>query len=180
VVLAAVLAFGGPGGAFMRRNVARIEMLFGRGNPLERVSALYDPGEYDLGQVLRVSEWLRQNTAPDDAVYIWGFEPAIYQLSERPLGSRYLFNVPMRARWSARKFRASLMQELEQHPPKAVIVMSGDAIPWVTGNQLDSRGELSRFYALSALLERRYASAAEIGDFRILLRRPDREPGRPG
>jgi hypothetical protein len=173
-LLASLLAFGGPHGSFMSRNLSRIEMFFGPEDRFQAASALYGPGEYDLGQVLRVAEWLRRNTLPDDAIYIWGFEPAIYQLSERRIGSRYLFNVPMRARWSASKFRAALIQELEQDPPKAVIVMSGDAIPWVTGNQLDSQGELSRFYALSELLQRRYEHTVDLGSFRIFLRRPDR------
>jgi hypothetical protein len=179
-LLAGLLASGGPGGAFVQRNLARIEMFFGPKDPIASASALYGPGEYDLGQVLRVSQWLQQNTRPNDAIYIWGFEPAIYQLSERRIGSRYLFNVPLRARWSAARFRTVLMQELEQDPPTAVIVMSGDAIPWVTGNQLDSRGELARFYALSELLQRQYEHAVDIGDFRIFLRQPGGVPAPPG
>ncbi len=44
--------------------------------------------DYNLASDRRVAREVAQRTGSNDAVYVWGFEPAIYWLSERRSASR--------------------------------------------------------------------------------------------
>lgn len=155
---------------FAARNLERLEMLLHPAHRLDYADELYAYGDFALAENLLVAEWLERNTEPQDRVYVWGFEPLVYFLSGRPLGSRYLFNIPMRATWSRDAYRAALMDELAAHEPEVLLVMSDDVLPWVSGNERDSRDELEQFPELESLLDARYALRSEIGDFEIYVR----------
>lgn len=177
--VAVLLAFAlvpstwGASAHFAGRNGIRLRAALDQERSLEYLSALYRHDDFHLGENLLVADWIRAHTREDESVFIWGFEPLIYFLSERPLASRYLFNVPMRAEWSMETYRRSLMEELEHSRPSVFVVMAGDVFPWVSGNERDSVGELLRFEALHEYLDESYAPAERIGDFAIYLRRPE-------
>jgi 4-amino-4-deoxy-L-arabinose transferase-like glycosyltransferase len=42
-----------------------------------------------------IAAYVDSNTAPHDAIFVWGFKPEIYYASKRPLASRYLSFVPL-------------------------------------------------------------------------------------
>lgn len=128
---------------------------------------LHSLADVDAGTNRRVARWLAHNTQPDDAVYVWGFEPVIYAEAGRRPASRFIYNVPQRAAWSAEASRSELMQELEARPPAAIVVVREDRFPHVTGNGQDGAQALRGFSELAQLIDRRYTPAARIGDIEI-------------
>jgi hypothetical protein len=119
----------------------------------------------------RVAAWVKTHTDPGDPIYVWGFQPMIYALAERPPASRFIYNSPQRAAWYRVLGREQLMLELEAEPPVAFLVEFGDAHPASTGNDLDSEAELARFPRLAAFLAAGYDAGPTIEGFRIHLRR---------
>ena len=143
------------------------------GGLAQRLRAWDDGRSYNAPR-RRVATWIERNTAPGDAIYVWGFEPVLYDLAARRPASRYVYNAPQRAAWYREHGRAVLMEDLHRSPPEAILVQRGDVHPGTTGNSRDSRAALRTFPALSRLLAEGYTEAATIGDFTIHLRDPDR------
>ena len=119
----------------------------------------------------QVAEWLQRATPLDATVYIWGFEPVIYELAGRRPASRYVYNVPQRVEWAQRQTRPVLIAELQRALPAAVVVEHGDRFPWVTGDTRDSAEVLQEFPELGVFLSTQYDCAGSIGRFDLYRRR---------
>ncbi|MCC6646304.1 MAG: glycosyltransferase family 39 protein [Polyangiaceae bacterium] len=131
---------------------------------------LYSVADVSSGANRDVAAWLVAHTSPDDRVYIWGFEPEIYDLSARRPASRYIYNVPQRATWST-ETRADLMAELEHAPPAVIVVERRDVFPVVTGNSLDSNDSMRDFPRFARFLRDGYEQETRIEDFDLYVRR---------
>ncbi len=136
-------------------------------NQTERDS-LASVADVDAAENRAVAEYLKQHTPPDKPVFVWGFECIIYDLADRPLASRYIYNVPQRATWSKEPMQRALMRELAANPPSAIVVEHNDVFGMVTGNNDDSAH--STFDGLTRLIDESYAFDKRIGDFDIYLR----------
>jgi len=110
---------------------------------------------------------VRSRTASSDPIFIWGFEPSTYFLAERPLASRWIYDVPQRTTWQRGHARRELLQDLSKNRPKVIVVERRDVFPSVTGSPLDSRDELPNFPELKALIDSQYRKVREIEDFDI-------------
>jgi 4-amino-4-deoxy-L-arabinose transferase-like glycosyltransferase len=120
----------------------------------------------------RVAAWLEQHTQETDHVFIWGFEPVIYDLSNRQHASRYIYNVPQRLAWQGRAdAKLELLEALQSDPPAVFIVTRRDVFRAVTGNRLDSTAELASFEGLREFVAQSYGLEHSIEDFDIFLRR---------
>jgi hypothetical protein len=134
---------------------------------------LYSTRTVRAGANRQVAAWLRQNTQPDDTIYVWGFEPVVYVLAQRRPASRYVYNVPQRSLWRGQyTARDRLLGDLRAASPAAVVIEEGDEIPNVTGVIFDSRQTLARFPELAEWLDANYEPAARIENLEILVRRP--------
>lgn len=131
-------------------------------------------GDVNMAADRAAAEWLRENTSPAEKVFIWGFEPVIYDLAGRDPASRYIYNVPQRSMWHRRAARDRLLEDLERSRPAVVIVQQNDRLPWVTGNDRDSRAELDTFPELARWIDTHYVSEGAAEDLHILSRRPAR------
>lgn len=176
VVAAAKCPVPSFGESFFIRTWARVDLLR-HGAPDEQAAwdDLASVADVSASQNRAVAAYLREHTQVTDPVFVWGFECAIYDLAERPLASRYIYNVPQRAAWSAEPMQAALMRDLEARPPAAIVVEHHDVFRMVTGNDEDSARSLRTFPALEHLLEDRFDHGARIGDFDIYMRRPEGE-----
>ena len=132
--------------------------------------ALYSVADVSAGANRRVAEWLKSHTEPDAPVFIWGFEPEIYDLARRRPATRYLYDVPQRVTW-AESSRDRLMSDLERTPPVVIVVEHRDVFPAVTGNNLDSADSLTAFPRLASYLRQGYVLADRIEDFDLYVRR---------
>jgi Dolichyl-phosphate-mannose-protein mannosyltransferase len=126
--------------------------------------------DYNLDADRAVALDIRSRTGSADPIFIWGFEPSIYFLAERPLASRWTYNVPHRTPWQLDRTRRELLQDLSLNRPKVIVVQRRDVFPSVTGSPLDSRDELPNFPELKSLIDSQYRLAREIEDFQIFER----------
>ncbi|HEY6078204.1 MAG TPA: glycosyltransferase family 39 protein [Polyangiaceae bacterium] len=123
--------------------------------------------DYNLDADRQVALEIRSRTRETDAVFIWGFEPSIYFLAERPLASRWTYDVPQRTPWQRGYSRGELLKDLSLRRPQLIIVQRRDVFPSVTGSPLDSRDELPSFPELKSLIDAQYLKVREIEDFEI-------------
>jgi hypothetical protein len=123
--------------------------------------------DYNLDADRQVALEVRSRTRETDPLFIWGFEPAIYYLAERPLASRWTYDVPQRTQWERGYSRRELLKDLSLNRPKIIVVQRRDVFPSVTGSPLDSRDELPNFPELNSLIETQYIKVKEIEDFEI-------------
>jgi hypothetical protein len=128
---------------------------------------LYSVADVDAGENRLVAAWLSAHTRDSDSVYIWGFEPAIYDLAKRRPATRYIYNVPQRVTWGRELARRTLLDDLHADPPAAIVVERRDIFPVVTGDNLDSVSSLRTFPELARLIDERYEFVERIGDFEI-------------
>jgi hypothetical protein len=158
---------------FFDRCVARQTELVGMSDMTkdELDAKLYSVADVSYDADRRVAEFLRLKLAPDELAFIWGFEPMIYDMSERRPATRFLYNVPQRVSWFRDRARSMLMDDLDLHPPKAIVVEHRDVFPAVTGDAIDSADTLRKFPALDARIHDGYDLATTIEDFDVYLRR---------
>ncbi len=130
-----------------------------------------DAGGARNAPLRRVAAWVAARTEPSETLYVWGFEPLLYDLAERLPASRYIYNAPQRAPWSRGLARPALMEELRAAPPAAILVEKGDLHPGTAASDTDSATALEHFPLLRALLTEDYVQAARIDRFTIHLRR---------
>lgn len=129
--------------------------------------ALYYVADYSLGADRAVADEVKRRTGVEDRVYVFGFEPAIYWLSERQPASRFIYNVAQRAAWEREASRNELVRELSVRPPALIVVQRNDVFPAVTGDGLDSYEALSDFSELRSLLDERYRHISSVEDFEL-------------
>jgi hypothetical protein len=156
-------------GSYLARCAARVALLAAGGRDQAAIDRLASVADVNAGANRQVAALLRERVAPGEPVFVWGFEPVIYDLAERPSSTRYLYDVPQRASWAWQESRDALMRDLAARLPAAIVVERNDVFPMVTGDALDSRDTLGRFPELTALLAERYELAATIEDFEIYL-----------
>jgi hypothetical protein len=172
-LLLAVLALPlHPGGRQLAlfRQQSQLRLAATRLLPPEREALrdrLHSLADVDAASNRRAARWLAENTAPEEPIYVWGFEPEIYVLAGRRPASRFVYNVPQRADWSAAAARTELLAELAQQPPAAIVLVRNDRFPHVTGNEQDGEEALRGFPALSRRVQREYVPAARFGDLEI-------------
>jgi hypothetical protein len=123
--------------------------------------------DYNLNANRQVALDIRSRSSSHDSLFIWGFEPSIYFLAERPLASRWTYDVPQRTPWQRGFSRRELLKDLSVNRPKLIVVERRDVFPSVTGSPLDSRDELPNFPELKALIDNQYRKVREIEDFEI-------------
>lgn len=157
---------------FWDRAARRLDLLFGSA-PADAAAwdDLATVADVDAGDNRAVADFLRARTPPERPVFVWGFEPVIYDLAERESATRFVYNVPQRVAWAAEPLRRTLMEDLTARPPSAIVVERRDVFPMVTGSVLDSADTLPSFPELRALLETRYALAGTFGDIDVYLER---------
>ena len=112
--------------------------------------------------------YLKQQTRPDDPVFIWGFETLIYYLADRRPPTRFCSNYPIVAKWHRQDWYEELLQTLKDRPPAYVLLVTHDAMPWITGHSLDSLGTLrARFPELRDFIDVNYELEATIENIHV-------------
>lgn len=171
---------------FWSRAWERTKYLVGQSDLHDRSALdehLHYVADFNLSANRRVAERVRALTRPEDAIYVWGFEPAIYWFAERKLASRFIYNVPQRASWERHHAREQLLAELDRSEPTMFVVQHHDVFRFVTGNDQDSKHALSDFPELHERLNQRYQWVDRIEDFELFVlntRTSDVQVARPG
>jgi len=126
-----------------------------------------DGTDFSLAADLEMADYLKQNTGPDDPVFIWGYETLVYFLAERRPASRFITHQPLASRWQMPGWREELMTDLERQRPPRILVMRRDAMPAVTGSTLDSAALLAEYPELQRFIQRHYRLETTIEDFMV-------------
>ena len=157
-------------GAFSERCALRFHAW---SHPAEREKIrdqLYSVADFNAADNRRVADELSRTTATGSSIHVYGFSPGVYLDASRRQASRYIYNVPQRARWSRTSARSQLLTDLAESPPAAIVVEHGDRMPWVVGDGNDSATDLRTFPELSALLGSRYRLPTAVGKFDVYYR----------
>lgn len=170
-----------PKAVFWDRVFMRLDAL---AHPLRRAQLqdeMTSEGDVRSAENRRLSEWLRATTPADASVFIWGFEPVVYDASRRRCSSRYVYNVAQRLSWSHEASCATLRRELEADPPIAVAVEKEDRFMDVTGNTQDSEAAIAACAWFPGWLAGNYSRQWESAKFTVYRRvgsRPEDAPQR--
>jgi len=159
-------------GSFWQRSLRRARvMLIDRGDQ-EVLDNLATVADVDAKGNRDVAAELRRRVPADGVVYIWGFEPVIYDLAERAFASRYIYNVPQRVDWAAERTRHELLADLHSRPPDVMVIADADVFPMVTGNAIGSREIMEKhFPELRTFVESGYGKVKRVQDFDIWVKR---------
>ncbi len=162
-------------GSFWARSEIRLGYLFRTGPIYSREildRELYRVADYNLDADRRVALEVARRSKPGTPIFVWGFEPAIYWLADRPAASRYIYDVPQRVAWSRERARSELMADFDKTPPQWIIVQHGDRFQWVTGDDRDSADAVFVFPELAELIEHHFELVTTIEDFELYERKP--------
>jgi hypothetical protein len=157
---------------FYDRCAVRQKWLLSPGHDRRALDAkLYSVADVNIDANRKVADLLRARVPSDQPVFIWGFEPHIYDMADRRPASRYVYDVPQRVEWAKDASRRTLMEDLARTKPAAIVVEHRDVFPAVTGDAIDSADVLPGFPALRDLIANEYRFETKIEDFDVYLRR---------
>lgn len=158
--------------SFMTRCRKRVVVALGGLRDQATLDYLATVADVNAGDNRGAAEHLRAKVPVGRTVFVWGFEPVIYDLADRRPASRFLYNVPQRVPWAKAGMREILLRDLAAHPPAAVVVEHRDVIPMVTGDGIDSADTLYDFWDFYVFLQR-YRLDKTIGQLDVYL---EKEP----
>lgn len=135
----------------------------------EQMLATYRWGatDYDYTETLAAARAIAAETSPGDPIFVWGFEPGVYFLAERPNASRFLYDYPLMPLFANHHegHVDDLMADLTARPPVRILIVDRDQ------NDLEERTSWEQLAALDVLrtfVEGRYQVAWTRGDFTCL------------
>jgi hypothetical protein len=157
--------------SFWDRSLERARLFTHSPRDQAAIDRLASVADVNAGANREVGAYLAANVPRDRHVFVWGFEPVIYDLADRAPSTRYIYDVPQRVAWAKDRERAILMGDLAKDPPAAIVVERRDVFPMVTGDAIDSADTLRSFPELAGLLASRYRLATTIEDFELYVER---------
>ncbi len=157
--------------SFMSRTRKRIVLLFGGFHDQATLDGLASIADVNAADNRRAAEIIKERTAPERPIFVWGFEPVIYDLSGRKPASRFLYNVPQRVSWSKETMRTTLLKDLTENPPSALVVEHHDVFPMVTGDTIDSADTLYDFWDFYVFMQK-YELIEKAEDLDIYIEKP--------
>jgi hypothetical protein len=116
-----------------------------------------------------IAALIRQESAPGDPIFVWGFDAIVYFLADRPHASRYAWSYPAiggTAEWRERT-RRRLLDELTTAAPRLIAVQAFDNIRLM--GRASSSQHLEDFPELREFIAERYTLI--FGGARFLLYR---------
>lgn len=101
----------------LRGNLLLLQM-----NPQQQSERLYGGDGVLFAQAQDVAAFVAAHTAPGTPIWVWGAEPEIYLLAQRPAATRYSYDYPL-VLFPAAASEAAL--QLRRTPPAVVVVYAG-------------------------------------------------------
>jgi len=112
-----------------------------------------------------VAAYLQAHTQPTDTLFVWGLEPLVYFLADRPPATRFIHNALLLAFWSPPAWRDLAVSDLQRSRPKFILIVHNDYQPWANGWDADSATYLPNYPALTNLLQHDYHPLGRLEDF---------------
>ena len=153
--------------------------------PVDRYRSIeFGPFAPQTGIFPRVAEYLREHTAPNETVQIWGSVPGVNLLAERRLPTRFGYVAPLVGQVDdefRRRYRREYMTSIAAAPPRYLVALD-DSICARTSDTESRRligfaealmkclGELPE---LQGFVSRNYDAESRLGSFVFYRRRGD-------
>jgi len=118
-------------------------------------------------QSLEVANFLRERVLPGNSLFIWGFRPEVYFMTELWPATRYQAQFPLVAPWYPQEWKQNNVDILWAAMPPYVLILEDDFMPWVTDFDADSHTLLQDYTELNNWLIANYEFETQIGDFII-------------
>ncbi len=131
----------------------------------------FQAGEFIASESQAVANYLIDRNVPGDSLYIWGFRPEIYYLTQLNPPTRFIFQFPLVADWYPAEWREENVDILWAALPPYVLALQVDYMPWVTGSDDDSITLLQQYNELRDWLAFNYEQETQIGNFLIWRRK---------
>lgn len=81
-------------------------------------------GFYPFPECLRIADYIRKNTIPDDKILVFGSEPEIYFYSQRRSATSFIYTYPlMEIQPFAEQMQREMINQIEANKPKYVVVV---------------------------------------------------------
>lgn len=106
-----------------------------------------------------LAAYVRANSAPDDTIYAWGYDPDIYLRSDRDPAGPYFYVVPLVMPGYDQEAVAAMLRAWQAHPPRLVLTGGCPDSALIRLDELDkppgytNPGEPSEYGALDPLRE---------------------------
>lgn len=121
---------------------------------------------------INVAEYLKVNTKLDEKIFIWGFEPSVYFLSERKNATRFIYNFPLYGPNASPELQAEFLTNIQKEKPTYILVVKNDAMYHVTATNDDSWIAFNGFNEFHNFVMNNYRFEVVIEDF-VLFRLAD-------
>jgi hypothetical protein len=132
----------------------------------------YGDGTYSYLADLQVADYLRARTRPGESVYVFGYDPLIYLLSDRASASRFIYSLPLMSYWAPPRWQDEFLAEIDRSRPVYFILQRNEgAARWITGQTEDTAAWAWKLPGVAGRLEREYELEIEIEDFALYRRR---------
>jgi dolichyl-phosphate-mannose-protein mannosyltransferase len=116
----------------------------------------------------RIGSYLRQHSALDDRVQVWGMKAVIYGASDRRPPTRFGTSQPMVSGVGSgfpERYRTEFLQQVQTHPPRFIVARRAELCqPGPRRIELEC---LDAFPEFAQLVEQHYRKVEEVQDFAI-------------
>jgi hypothetical protein len=115
--------------------------------------------------------YLRERTSPGDTLYIWGYDPLIYLLADRPSASRFIYSFPMMSSWAPHSWTEEFLADIKARPPIYFVAQRNQGAPWITGHNIEPLDYIPLIPDLQQLMDENYELETVLGDNMIYRRK---------
>ncbi|MEM8859209.1 MAG: glycosyltransferase family 39 protein [Chloroflexota bacterium] len=131
------------------------------------ISEFFPKAGYTSAGLIKTSDAIAVRTQPNDYLLVWGFEPGIYYLSGRKTATAFVYNFPVMGELVRPQILNRFYRDLRNNRPGMIVIGIDDAIPHVSGVDLDSFEAMQEMPEFAALLQSDYAYVGQIDHFLI-------------
>lgn len=136
----------------------------------------FNAGHFHAADSQAIADYLKDRTASQDTLFVWGFRAELYFLADLRPATRFIFQFPLVGDWYPPEWRTENVETLWAALPPYVVVAQGDYLPWVTGREEDSKTLMEQDYIdLLHWLQYNYTEDHKIGTL-TLYQRQDLTP----
>jgi hypothetical protein len=145
-----------------------IAFLAGRMPRESYLSAFVSPnGYFSFSADAAVADYVRSHTAPDDSLFVWGLEPLVYFLADRPPASRFIHSALLIPPWTPEAWREMALEDLRRTRPKLLLLVHSDVQPWATAWGGDSYSFVGEWPGLRDFIVGGYRPVEKMEDFDV-------------
>jgi hypothetical protein len=149
---------------YFERYRDRVARAAGEEGAEERFARFFKFAAYDATAAATVGAYIGENTAPDDRIFVWGFDGTIYFLSGRLPAGRYVGYYPA-AVWFPPSLRDEFITGFIEDPPLYFVVPRGQRVYPILGTKAGPGALLTSMPRLYKFFTDNYVQTAEFAPY---------------